>query len=279
MYTEKNIINPFSFVKISDFYYGKLDRFKTDKCITKEDKDKIKKYSIIFVEAFSFVDFVENFFPLINQKIILITGGLALPQVELGKHSDKILRSDKVILWFSQNPIYENNEKYFAIPYGINITNTKAVKIFCKKANEVYKTKKTINILNSPVKIHQHLPENHVRKKYDILGRKAPRYMHFEFFFEKLLKSKFVVSTTGDREDCHRHYECIGLGAIPISNVSSFYKNIFGDNMEYKTPKEIIELLNKNTLQYREPNQNFILEEYHFENARKIINLKINKLI
>jgi hypothetical protein len=53
-----------------------------------------------------------------------------------------------------------------------------------------------------------------------------------DVFYRSLSLSKYVLSPEGDRPDCYRHYECIGLGAIPISNIDQFlYKDIFGDSM------------------------------------------------
>ena len=36
------------------------------------------------------------------------------------ERADKFINNDKIILWISQNPIYENHSKYIQFPYGIN---------------------------------------------------------------------------------------------------------------------------------------------------------------
>jgi hypothetical protein len=38
----------------------------------------------------------------------------------------------------------------------------------------------------------------------------------------QLAHSYYVVSLDGDHPDCHRHYESIGLGAVPITQLDPF---------------------------------------------------------
>jgi hypothetical protein len=49
-----------------------------------------------------------------------------------------------------------------------------------------------------------------------------------------ILKSEFVISTLGDRDDYYRHYECI------VSNINDGYKDIFEENMVYSNANEMI---------------------------------------
>ena len=47
------------------------------------------------------------------------------------------------------------------------------------------------------------------------------------------------LGSIGDRDDCFRHYEAIGLNTIPVSNIGFLYKRIFGDNMLYLDEKSL----------------------------------------
>jgi hypothetical protein len=79
----------------------------------------------------------------------------------------------------------------------------------------------------------------------------------------KIGKYKFVVSPEGNGVDCHRHYECIGLGAIPVSNISSAYKEIFEDNMIFSTPGQMIRMLETKQLpHYKPPNKDILTISY-----------------
>ena len=76
---------------------------------------------------------------------------------------------------------------------------------------------------------------------------------------------KFILSPIGDRDDCYRHYEAIGLGTIPVSNVNSFYKNIFSGNMIYNNIDEMVNMLDTGSTNcvYEEPNKDLICFEYY----------------
>jgi hypothetical protein len=93
-------------------------------------------------------------------------------------------------------------------------------------------------------------------------------------FYEKLSEAKYVISPIGDREDCYRHYEAIGLGTIPISNVNDLYKNIFGNNMYYCDVNEMISIINNDNIEdtYVEPNKDLICFHYYKDKIYSIIN-------
>ena len=78
--------------------------------------------------------------------------------------------------------------------------------------------------------VHKHLHKNHIRKMFPILCAAAK--INYEDFLLKVSQSKFLVSTA-DRPDCYRHYEAIGLGTKPVSDIAFLYRNIFGSNMVY----------------------------------------------
>ena len=51
-------------------------------------------------------------------------------------------------------------------------------------------------------------------------------------FYDRLAVSQYVSSPRGDRPDCFRHLEAIGLGCVPISNIPwFFFKDLYGSSM------------------------------------------------
>jgi hypothetical protein len=46
-------------------------------------------------------------------------------------------------------------------------------------------------------------------------------------YYAELAKYKYVISPHGDRPDCYRHWEAIGLGVIPIANINVSLFNPF----------------------------------------------------
>jgi len=254
----ENIINPFSLYFLCDHYYGnetKLNNInipssKND-ILNSNNLSLIKDYDIIHVQVNFFEKFCDEILNKINKKIILTTGQWHLPQIKKNNFTEYILNHSNVVLWISQNPIYEKIEKYIAFPYGICHSNLQSF----KDALLNYNINKDKNIL------HLHLGKNHpCRKKLPELSITSS-----VFFYEQITKAKFLISPIGDRDDCYRHYEAIGLGCIPISNVSNEYKQIFENNMYYTDIDNMVDILNKDDsgIQYREPNKDLICFDYH----------------
>ena len=92
-----------------------------------------------------FPKFVNEILPKINKKIILITSQCHLPQIKKNEMTDNLLQNDKIILWISQNPIYQNHKKYMAFPYGIKPKSVYEYHNFIKNNK---RPKKNINVSN-----------------------------------------------------------------------------------------------------------------------------------
>ena len=123
---------------------------------------------------------------------------------------------------------------------------------------------------------HDHLPSNHIRKKYKILTENTQK-LDYNDYLNKIKQSKFLISTSGDRDDSYRHYEAIGLGTIPISNID--YYEIFENNMYSTSEENLIKILktSKCDIEYKEPNKNMIYLEYWKKKINdRISNLKKN---
>ena len=227
--------------------------------------DTIHNFDIIFVQVDYFDYFYYEILPIItskNIKIILMTGQWHLPQINKNEKTEELLKNDNIFLWISQNPIYTNNEKYMAFPYGISHHTIERYIAFIQSN---ITNKKQLKILNQRANVHPHLPDNHIRKKYDIFGKDSGDKLDYCHFLKNISMSEFVISTTGDREDCYRHYECIGLNAIPISNVTEpLYKDVFGENMIYSNANEMIDMVNNKIVnyEYQSPNKDILTIEY-----------------
>jgi hypothetical protein len=48
-------------------------------------------------------------------------------------------------------------------------------------------------------------------------------YLHPRDFYTQLSQHDFVLSPNGDRPECYRHYEALGLGVIPITELDQQY--------------------------------------------------------
>ena len=251
-------------------FIGKKIKISANNLGINRNYDTIQNMDIIQVQVDHLSFFQDEVLPFLfhkNIKVILFTTQVLLPQIHRSSKTDALLNHPSIHLWISQNPIYQH-EKYMAFPYGIHhldIENYVRHYTVCKKQR---------TILNQHAAIHPHLPANHVRRVYDVFGKRTGEKLPYETYLKNIAQSEFVVSTGGDREDCHRHYECIGLGAIPVSNISSAYKEIFEDNIIFSKPEEIIRMIETNQLPpYKPPNKDILTLSYWKNKIKERSNL------
>lgn len=250
---------------------------KSNNLLKNKNYDIIQNLDIIQVQVEQFDFFHDEILPIIinkNIQVIIITSQWHLPQITRSDKTDSVLNNANILLWIAQNPIYTDNEKYMAFPYGILHHNIVDYINFIKSCHT--NINKNTKILNQCSVAHWHLPNNHIRKVYDIFGINSGPKLNYGEFLNNISTSEFVISTTGDREDCYRHYECIGLNAIPVSNISKKYVDIFEDSMIYSTPEEMVDMVTNKIVNhhYKAPNRDILTTAYWVEK----INEKISSL-
>jgi hypothetical protein len=231
-------------------YIGMKFKIKSNDILKNNNLQIIKNYDVVQVQVDHFQDFCKYILPFLrvnNIRIVLVTSQWHMPQIEISSESSECLESENIVLWISQNPIYKNHKKYMAIPYGLNHLTLLNYIDFVKKNKKITKVD---NLFNGHAGSHSHLPSNHIRRTHKIFGENSPERLDYNSYLATLGKFNFAVSTTGDRDDCYRHYECIGLKTIPISNVGDEYKIIFGVNMIYQNANELLEAVNNNAANY-----------------------------
>lgn len=251
----KYIVNPLMGYYICDLFLG--DDWKEVPSIIPDAQNilnnrrlKIKENDILYVQVNYFQDFCVNILPTIDKKFILITGQFHNPQIFQSELTSTVLNNPYLIKWFSQNPLFEH-PKYEGFPYGIfqqflpNYYNALLKNNGGEKNNKIANLFVTKN--NNPERnIIPDVPKDNLDE-----------------YYEKLSQSEFILSPAGDRAECYRHWEAIGLKTIPIANVPETYKQLFTNNMEYvSSVKEMVDLLERNNLIYNEPNRDIISVEY-----------------
>jgi len=248
-------------------YVGVKLNLKSNDLLKNKNYNDIKNLEIIQIQVDFFDFFYDKVLPIIikkNIKVIIITSQWHLPQIQRNNKTDNVLNSNNILLWISQNPIYTNIEKYMPFPYGIMHLHVDEYVKFTESNN--INIDKHIKILNQFASIHPHLPDNHIRKVFDIFGKNSGKHpVNYREFLKNIMNAEFMISTTGDRDDCYRHYECIGLNTIPVSNITNAaYKDIFGENMIYSNAEEMIDMLKHNTVNYnyKKPNKDILTISY-----------------
>jgi len=262
-------------------YIGINLKIGANNLLKNKNYNDIKDFEIIQIQVDYFDFFCNSVLPIIcknNVKVIIITSQWHIPQIQRSPATDKLLNHKNILLWISQNPIYENSEKYMAFPYGICHHQIKEYAQFLL-SNDANKNK-SIKILNQNAAAHGHLPNDHIRKTHNIFGINSGRRLGYAEYLTNLSNAEFVISTAGDRDDCYRHYECIGLNAIPVSNIKGGYKCIFDENMVYSHAEEMVTMLKTNTVVnhiYKKPNKDVITISYWKNKIHERIHERIHE--
>jgi hypothetical protein len=197
------------------------------------DKDKIfyphqvKRGDIIFVSSSRIKQYFSEVHPKIKFPYVLMThNGDTNINHELTEKID-----NKILHWFAQNALTQNR-KVTPIPIGLenlslnqngNVNNFD--KLRAKKVNKIPRILYGFNIETNPIerrRAHDCLKKSQVSD--EIEEPLSPLQ-----YLNKLNNYKFIASPPGNGEDCHRTWEALYLGVIPIvkkTNLTTYFKSI-----------------------------------------------------
>jgi len=184
--------------------------------------DSIKsKKNIIFTRVEYLDYFISDILSILEDKFILVTHN---SDIESG-NNDIILNHKLLINWYGQN-MNKNYSLTCGIPIGLS--------------NKVWKNTNFDMIIknrNNPktklLYFNFALSTNPNRRNINDLliqnGFNKNKNMSWDEYIEDLSKFKFAISPQGNGADCHRTWECLYLGVIPIvieSNEMSFFSDL-----------------------------------------------------
>jgi hypothetical protein len=102
-------------------------------------------------------------------------------------------------------------------------------------------------------------------------------------FYRQMARHRFVLSPNGDRPECYRHYEALGLGVVPITELDPQYYFHFQDGpIVYDTVDWDLMHLQRHVdgiLPFRGREgalRNMILEEYWMEYVERRVGRRLN---
>ncbi|CAF0824125.1 unnamed protein product [Didymodactylos carnosus] len=190
---------------------------------------KMSAGAIVFLKT----DYMKEFFTLFDK--------IKVPFVLITHNSDKsapgiyktFLSNTKLLAWFSQNPD-TIHPKLHPMPIGISnnrwmskninviaLSFNKYRRPFADRQNLLYVNFKPLTNRDARIKVLEYakkIPNAHIVKR-------AP----LSKYLEDLGNSKFVLSPSGNGIDCHRTWEALLMGAVPIimkSTLDPLFKNI-----------------------------------------------------
>ena len=202
--TEENIITGNAFKKIADDF---LDEEKTF-------LDMAKKPKVIFLKTDWIEIFKNKILPKIDYQFTLITHNADRPAPS---GNLDLLNDDRLIKWYGMNcdithpklqsiPIGIANEKW---PHGNKKELLEVINTNTEKTNLCYSNfDLSTNVLRRPQILE-------IIKTKSFINIETQK-LNFKDYLTKLKSYKYVISPPGNSIDCHRIWECLYLGVIPI---------------------------------------------------------------
>lgn len=173
-------------------------------------------------------EFFSSIHPKIKNKYILITHNSDLSAPGDYRH---FLDDTKIIKWLGMNPTVNNHDKFIAIPIGIANRyvphgNLDTFNNFVKNKNQNIQKTVLLGINFYPTAKER----NPIFARFSKLNFcKDLRATPHSAYLEKMTHAKFILSPAGNGLDCHRTWEVLLAGSIPIllnSNLNFMFEGL-----------------------------------------------------
>lgn len=203
-----------------------------DETVRNLDVSKIKNGDVVFVSNCA-KQKLERFFleyhPKIKVKYILIThnGDKSAP-----REFKKYLEDENLFLWFGQNPDILHHPKFVPIPIGLE--NRHIGRSHYEYINEILKAPLPERRYLAYANFALHTNPSIRKPVYEYFKNKSfcklvPTRNSVKEYLSEIRASKYVISPPGNGLDCHRTWEALYLGAVPIvltSNLDKLFEGL-----------------------------------------------------
>jgi hypothetical protein len=187
---------------------------------TREDNLASVQYGdVIFVKADVLSKFFSSAFKSIPKPFVLIThnSDKSAP-AQFKEH----LSNSKIIMWYASNPSLQNHQKLSPIPIGLG--NRKWATGNLDKFISAFNTsRKPWLQRTSLLYVNFDVRTNRIQREKALSQASKIPYVQiikqrisFETYLEQIGNAKFVLSPPGNGLDCHRTWEAVLMGAVPI---------------------------------------------------------------
>ena len=265
----------------------------------------------IYIPFTSLERFAYTFLPNVTVDVVVISGHPFNVRPASDDAIRTLLDSPRVVAWFCQNlPKYGGDDPYHVkvhpFPYGLNEKHNKlglailpAYKrvlfeglnrtTFDKK-NDVGNDGRNDNNAKSAIAI---TPPNDVDRptfvytgpltsvhKSDgrdhVPGTEHDRLPPHEYFV-RMSRSRYVLSPDGDRPECFRHYEALGLGTVPITELDPIlFRHLSGGPVLYGNYEWNATILERVLDARPVVNRNLIREDYWMDWMEDAVGRRLN---
>lgn len=192
------------------------------------DTTNIQNGDIIFLKTEMLDFFFTHVHPQIEHHYLLITHNSDFPSP--GKYAH-MLDDSKLVAWFAVNTDMAYHPKLISIPIGLTNRylpsgNTSVIDSLIAQLPKVKK-----NILLCANFLTHTNSERSIIKQ--LFANKAfcyhPENKPWDHYLHDIARSKFVLSPHGNGLDCHRTWEALLMGSIPVvkkSSLDSLYEDL-----------------------------------------------------
>ncbi len=187
---------------------------------TREDKLTSVKYGdLVFVKTDKLPQFFSSPFNSIQKPFVLIThnSDISAPT----KHGQYLL-NPKILNWYASNPNVRNRSKLSPIPIGLSNTrwpqgNLDKITFALKKHRKPWSQRTSLLYVNFAIETNI-VQRNKARSQASTIKNVQiiKKRITFETYLEHIGNAKFVLSPPGNGLDCHRTWEALLMGAVPI---------------------------------------------------------------
>jgi len=185
------------------------------------DGRRVAAGDIVFVKADELPRFREEVLPHIRERFVLISHN---SDSNIDERYADIADDERVICWFAQNAVLRH-EKLKAVPIGLENRRLRKNGIIGDydrlRAKSNDKRKRILYAFSVDTNRKERDPA--AQALWATPYADGPGWMDNRRYWETLTEYAFVASPPGNGIDCHRTWEAMYLGTIPIVRRSPFY--------------------------------------------------------
>lgn len=196
--------------------------------------DNLNAGDSIYICSAALNDFVDNYLDAIPTRFVLVTGDSDYPVPLRLQSFEKLIQSEKLIAWFSQNLVFSPKQytKLRHMPIGLDYhTLSFRDHDWGPMSSPKMQEELLFAIKKNAKPFYERLPTAYTTFHFEMhRGNRQSAYhqiprdlVYYEpertlrmVSWKNQLQYAFVVSPPGEGIDCHRTWEALCLGCIPI---------------------------------------------------------------
>lgn len=244
-----------------------------------QNSSQLEEYDTIYVPFTEVERFVDDFLDGVSTNIVVISGDWQNVKPISNRAIHELLNHTHVIKWFCQNlPKYGGTNPYHPkiapFPYGLKEGGKETLNPLPSYKQILFESIHNTSHLNKTKFIFAG-PLGHGDGERYRLPRSSKRMNPIDYFLE-MAKSKYVLSPNGDRPECNRHYEAIGLGTVPITELDPIlYRHLENGPVIFDNKEWNLTLLEKELDPRPVVKRSMILEDYWMDWVDDVIGFRI----